>query len=371
MTKEFKIAVLSDLHLGNKRNKTEDIIYNLRRAFPDTQETAELDMIVLCGDVFDRLLDYPDEDVTHINIWIYEFLYLCSKNNTVVRVLEGTPSHDRFQSEAFNTIKYISKLDVDLKYFKILDIEYIERFDKTFLYIPDEWEVTTDITLNDFKNALKAKNLSQVDFAFMHGNFDYQLPAHLNKIPRHNSDEYLKLVKHYIFIGHIHVFSFKDRIIAQGSFDRLSHGEENPKGHVRAVITETDQEFFFVENKLARLYKTYKCYKFSLEETLEYLRKKVAKLPTKSCVRVEAKHDHPIFSNMNRLSVMYPTIVWSKLSKNNEEEETAVNDDTVEEYIQITINKENIVSLLMARINNLGVDSSISSKSQTLLTELI
>jgi len=321
MTEEFRIAVLSDLHLGHKRNKTEDIIYALKRALPDNQETSELDMIVLCGDVFDRLLEYPDEDVTHINIWIFELLQLCSKYDIVLRVLEGTPSHDRFQSEIFNTIKHISGFNVDLKYFKTLDIEHNEKFGYTFLYVPDEWEVTTDKTLEDVKALMKAKNLDKVDFAFMHGNFDYQMPTHLKKIPRHNSDEYLKLIKYYIFIGHIHIFSFKDRIIAQGSFDRLAHGEESPKGHVRAVITnEFEKEFFFVENKLARVYKTFKCYKYNLDETLDFLRKKVLRLPNKACVRIEAKQDHPIFSNMNQLVAMYPTVVWSKLVKSEDDE---------------------------------------------------
>lgn len=370
-TNEFRIAVLSDIHLGNKRNKTEDIIYALKRAFPDTQETAELDMIVFAGDVFDRLLEYPDEDVSHIEIWIHEFIYQCAKNNTVVRILEGTPSHDRFQSEAFVRIKHTSGSDIDLKYFKALDIEYIERFGYNFLYVPDEWEVTTDKTLNDVKALMKAKDLSQVDFAFMHGNFDYQL-GNFKKIPKHDSEEYLKLTRHYIFIGHIHIFSCKDRIIAQGSFDRLAHGEEGPKGHVRAVITDqNDKEFFFCENKLARIYKTFKCYKYTLEETLEYLRKKVAKLPNRSCVRVEAKYDHPIFSNMNQLVAMYPTIVWSKLPKNDEMEVEVITNDEVEEYDQITINKDNVVSLLINRLTNIGVQPNILSRSEKLLIELI
>ena len=372
MTDEFRIAVVSDIHLGGKRNKTEDIIYALKRAFPDTQETAELSMVVFAGDVFDRLLEYPDEDVSHIEIWIYEFLNLCSKNNTVVRVLEGTPSHDRFQSEAFVRINHTAHFEVDLKYFKALDIEYIEKFGYTFLYVPDEWEVTTDKTLDDVKSLMKSKNLSQVDFAIMHGNFDYQLPTHIKKIPRHNSDEYLKLVKYYIFIGHIHIFSCKDRIIAQGSFDRLAHGEEGPKGHVRAVINDDgEKEFFFCENKLARIYKTFKCYKYNLEETLQYLKKKVEKLPTKSCVRVEANHDHPIFSNMNQLVALYPTIVWTKLPKSDEIENEIIDSDEVEEYTQITINKDNVVSLLMNRLTNIGVQPTILAKSEKLLTELI
>lgn len=372
MTKDFKIAAVSDIHLGHKRNKAEDIIYALGRAFPNNQETAELDMIVLVGDVFDRLLDYPDEDVTHIEYWIYDLLTLCSRNNIKLRVLEGTPSHDRFQSEAFNKIKTASKLNVDLKYVKTLDIEYIEDFDKTFLYVPDEWEVTTDKTLADVKALMSSKKLSKVDFAFMHGNFDFQLGSHIKKIPRHDSEEYLKLVKEYIFIGHIHNFSFKDRIIAQGSFDRLAHGEEGPKGHVRAVITEDgERSFYFVENNLARIYNTYKCYKYTLEETLEYLRKKVSKLPSRSCVRIEANHNHPVFSNMSQLITMYPTIVWTKLPKSEETEVEIIETDDIEIYDQITISRDNIVSLMMNRLTNLGVQTNILSRSEKLLTELI
>lgn len=188
----------------------------------------------------------------------------------------------------------------------------------------------------------------------------------------HNSDEYLKLVKYYIFIGHIHIFSSKDRIIAQGSFDRLAHGEEGPKGHARAVvINEKEKEFFFCENKLARIYKTFKCYKYNLEETFTYLKKKVAKLPNKSCVRIEANHDHPVFSNMNQLVAMYPTIVWSKLPKSDEVDIEIIDTDDVEEYNQITINKDNVVSLLMNRLTNTGAIPQLLLKSEKLLLELI
>lgn len=373
MIKNLNIAVLSDLHLGHRRNKALDIIANLNKAFPDNEDTAQLDIIFLAGDVFDRLLEYPDESVVDINIWIFNLLQICSKHDILLRVLEGTPSHDRFQSEAFNTIKHISNLKVDLKYIKTLSIEYIEKFDIQVGYIPDEWEITTEKTLEQFKDLLQSKNLSQVDFLIMHGNFEFQMPAHLNKIPKHDSNEYLKLVKHYIFIGHIHNFSFNKRIIAQGSFDRLAHGEEEAKGHVRATITENgEREFFFIENKDAKVYKTFKCYFLDLEQTLKHLEELIKDLPANANVRIEAESEHIIFSNMNHLILLYPTITWSKLPKNdiNIEEEIYYEEEE-EDYIPITINKDNVISLLMFRITSLNLEANIVSKSEQLLKEIV
>lgn len=372
INKELKLASISDIHLGHKRNKTVDIIANLKLAFPDNETTAELDIIFLAGDVFDRLLEFPDYDVPEINIWIFEFLSICSKYNIIVRVLEGTPSHDRGQSETFLTTALIANLEIDLKYIKVLSIEHIDKFDIDILYVPDEWETTTDKTLQQVKDLMQNKGLSKVDFAIMHGNFSYQMPSHLKKIPRHDEDEYLKLVRHYIFIGHIHNFSFYERIIAQGSFDRLAHGEEAPKGHVRATISEDgNKEFFFIENKTAKIYKTYKCYDLDLEQTLRLIEKEVDKLPNNANVRIEANPEHPVFSNMNQLVTLYPTITWSKLPKSNEVEEEIINDDEIDDYTPITISKDNIVSLMMQRINSLEVSSFIILKSELLLKDLI
>lgn len=373
MTKPLSIACISDIHLGSKRNKTTDIISNLNKAFPDNDDTSKLDIIFLAGDVFDRLLDYPDDDAMDINIWIYDFLTICSKFNIIVRILEGTPSHDRFQSQAFLNVVHISKLPVNIKYIKTLSIEYIDELDINVLYVPDEWEISTEKTLEQVKDLLHTKGLQKVDIGIMHGAFDYQIPSHLKKVPKHNSYEYLKIVKHYIFIGHIHNFTFFGKIIAQGSFDRLAHGEEGPKGHVRAIVNLNNEEnnFFFVENITAKIYKTFKCYSLSLEDTLIYIRKSAKDLPDNSCIRIEAEKDHIIFSNMNELVSMYPTITWTKLQKSEETNEEIVDTEVEDDYSQITISKDNIESLLMYRITSLNLDSKLVLKSEELLKDII
>jgi len=370
MIDNLKLAVISDVHLGHSRNKASSIIEALDKAFPDNAETGELHILFLAGDIFDRLLNLPNDDVVEIDLWIARLLTMCSKRDIAVRVLEGTPSHDHFQSKRFETILKLLKIPVNFNYARTLSIEYMAEFDISVLYVPDEWRSTTDKTLAEVKDLLLAKGLEKVDFAIMHGQFDYQLPAHIKKIPRHDSASYLAMVNHYIFIGHVHNFSTFDRIVAQGSFDRLSHGEEGPKGHVRATITDTSQECFFIENKLARTYNTVNCKNRTLEDSLSFIRKKVDPLRELSCVRISAEVNHPIFSNMNQLVTMFPTIVWTKDPKTEElEKEIETEDEPI--HNAITINKENVIDLLMARVQKSYTNPDVLKRSEQLLKQTI
>lgn len=371
MTKDLNVACVSDIHLIHKRNDTKEIISALEIAFPDNSETGNLDIIFVAGDVFDGGINLYNESVPDVDLWIMRFLKMCSKRNIIVRILEGTPSHDKGQSKRFETINELANLNANVKYVNSLSVEYFKKFNINVLYIPDEWTSSTDKTLEEAKQAIRDKHLSQVDFAIMHGQFEHQLPTNIKSIPFHNREEYLKLVKHYVFIGHVHNHTFFDRIIAQGSFDRLAHGEEEPKGHIRATITpEGDRSFFFIENKLARIYKTLKCTNKTIEETLIFIKNKVNKYPANACVRIEATNDHPILSNMDMLIRMYPTITWSKLVKKikvTHIEET----ETDKKYEPFFINRNNIQDLLINRLKGLNLPLNTIVKAQEHLKAVI
>lgn len=374
MTKDLKIAVASDLHLGHSRNKANSIIKSLNDAFPDNEETGELDIIFLAGDVFDRELTFPNEDVLDIQLWADRLLKICAKRDIVLRVLEGTPSHDWKQSVCFENILKINNYPVDFKYITQLSIERIERFDINVLYIPDEWGISAKDTLDQVRKLLQVNNLEKVDYGVFHGQFDYQATwedkSNLKDTISHDSEQYLNIVKQYIFIGHIHTHSCNDRIIAQGSFDRLSHGQEEPKGHVRSIVSADDRKFFFVENKQARIYKTINCKDVSLQDTLEYIKKKVDKFPDQSNIRIKADSLHPIFSNMNLLIRMYPTIIWTKESKAKKDKKLAVIEKPKHEAA-ITISKDNVSFLLRNRMIRSNVDMQQIDKSIDLLNRLL
>jgi hypothetical protein len=176
---ELRIASVSDIHLLHRNNKTPFIVSNLDKYLTNDEMLSKVDLLLFAGDVFDGPVAFSSEDIGVINIWIAKMLHKCKRHNVCVRVLEGTPSHDMNQSKIFtniNEILFKKESDrVDLKYVKTLSIEYIERFGINVLYVPDEWNHDTHDTLLEVKDLLKKNSLSQVDFAVMHGQFEYQL----------------------------------------------------------------------------------------------------------------------------------------------------------------------------------------------------
>jgi len=369
MTK-LNIASISDIHLGHKKTFTREIISNLISAFPDNSETGELDIIFVAGDVFDDLLSLPDDDVVEIELWVSSLLHICAKHDIVLRILAGTPSHDWHQSELFMTIAKILKINVDIKYIKDVSVEYIEKFGINVLYVPDEANDTTEKTIKQVREILKAKGLSKVDYAVMHGQFDYQLPPFI-KAQKHNSKDYLDIVNELIFIGHVHSHSKYERIIAQGSFDRLAHGEEESKGHVRVKIRKNgERNIKFVENKRAKIYKTVECFGLTLEETISKIDDAVSKLPVGSNIRISGSADNAIFSNMNMLIRRYPLLIWSKLVKDVGEEESVTSTEPNYDYVPITITRDNIKELLIDRVLASSPSSDVLKNVHEILDEI-
>lgn len=370
MVEELNIAVVSDIHLGHKRNPTRAIVKNLVEAFPDNAETAALDIIFLAGDVFDGLLTCPSDDAAEADIWIAHLLKLCKKHDILLRVLNGTNSHDFNQSERFITLNNIAEVQADLFYAKDLCIEYIERFGINVLYVPDEWEGSTEKALEQVKELMRAKGLVQVDFAIMHGQFEFQLPPFI-KAQKHSSEEYLKLVRELIFIGHVHTYSTNERIIAQGSFDRLSHGEEEPKGHVRAKIRPNgDYEIRFIENKSAMTFQSIDCTDLDLEDTLKKIAREVGNRTDNIFVRIIGDSDNPIFGSMNTLVQRYPFITWSKLIKEKNEEEKILSDDTEVDFQPIVLNRDNLPGLLLERLASNGATNEVLGAAKAMLREI-
>lgn len=371
--KNLNIASISDIHLGHNKNIAANIIANLEKAFPDNAETAKLDLLIFAGDVFDTLLFLSRDDVILIKYWVAKILKLAKKHDIIVRVLEGTPSHDRKQSSIFVTINEIADINADLKHVTELSIERIEKLGIDILYVPDEWTDSPEKTFEQVVDLLHAKQLSQVDFAIMHGSFGYQMHP-MMKAPRHNEEQYLSIVKEYIFIGHIHTHSTYKRILAQGSFDRLMHGEEEPKGHLRVSYdSEGFRRVKFVENKGAKIFKTINCSQLSVPEIIEKVEKETHGLPPDIFIRIEAEKENPIFATFEVLIRNFPLVTWSKLPRDAEDESEQVNIVEVEEdnFIPITITKDNIATLLLDRLTKQGIKEDIRARAQTLLLEII
>jgi DNA repair exonuclease SbcCD nuclease subunit len=377
MAKQVKYLTISDVHLGHKRNTTLEIIKNLNIYFDDykpTSQFTDLDILFIAGDLFDTLLDNEGSGEVHeILIWLDRLMRFCGKHSIKLRILEGTPSHDWRQSKLAATLHHINAHDtcLDFRYIETAYIEFLKDLELYILYVPDEFSPSPDMTLSHVESLMKDLNITQVDIACMHGAFSWQLRNAPSHIQRHSEEAYLSIVKHYVNIGHVHNFSTYDRLLAQGSFDRLSHGEEEPKGGILCDIRGPHGDSFnFIENVGAKIFKTITLRTLDLDKCIQQISKATLKIPDDSYVRIKAVKTHPIYVAFDELKIKFPMFHLSKISLDDEDisepKESLIVDTDV--YTPVSITDTNIVDLLM---NEVRSKYNLSDSQLTLLTGLL
>jgi DNA repair exonuclease SbcCD nuclease subunit len=264
---------VSDIHLGHSRVCTYATIAGLKKVI--TKELLnKTDLLIIAGDVFDEGLILPDDRVYAIIKYASELVRLAVITDTIVRVLEGTPIHDRGQSILFKLINDARDNRCNLKYISTLEIEYIPELDSTILYVPDEYRPTCKQTELEVRTLLASKNLKTVNIAAMHGWFNYQVPKGL-KVDCHDEKYYLSIVTGQIYIGHEHEFSTYDRITAQGSFNCLAHGQRTSKG----LVYFDGNKITRIINKDAAIFKTLSIQKLTLQDSFTKIKNILATFP--------------------------------------------------------------------------------------------
>lgn len=346
----MQYATISDIHLGHANTPTTHIVKNLIR-FICTPENQKLDVIFIAGDVFDRLLDLNTESVHGCLHFFNTIIRYCYNNEIKLRVLEGTPSHDWQQSKTLVKLNDMKTNKCDLKYFTTLEIEHIQDLNLYVLYIPDEWVNDHKVLEKEIAAKLLEHNIAHVDIAILHGQFQYQTLGKPVKGFFFQEDYFLKLVKHYIHVGHYHTHSRFERIIAQGSFERLVHGEEGDKGYVRAKIeSKGKREFEFVVNTNSYTYKTLRV---TANTTLGKLDKQIAALPPYSHVRLlmdVSSEFNPIFESLKQ---RWPNYHVKKLIKNTDSDKVTVNyllEETDIDFTNLGISNANILDTLYSTL---------------------
>ena len=306
----FRYISLGDVHLGHLSTPTELIIRNLERLLCHNT-LKELDMLIITGDLFDHQLLNGSDTSHEIERWMTSLMMACATYDVQLRIVEGTPSHDRLQPKYFVEQQQNANIPVDLFYGQKLCIEYNAKLDAHFLYVPDKWRPTTEITLSEVRQLLKQHGLEKVDFAIMHGAFEYQYPEVVLE-PTHCSETYLELVKYHILIGHVHIQNPRGRIFPAGSFDRLSHGDEIPKGLFLNTVRE-DGEFTskFIENKGAKRYVTLNVHGQNTMELYNTIKTEALVLPKHSAIRLRCNSNDIATGDINTFMTTYPEYLWT------------------------------------------------------------
>lgn len=362
--KTLRSLSISDIHLGHPKTSTEHILTNLRRELPDQAWMDEVDILYIVGDLFDRLLDFNSGSAFAIKRWIKSLLKMCKRRDIVLRVLEGTPAHDRQQNRWF--VEANADIGADLKYIDTLCIEHIDRFGIDVLYIPDEWKHETDAIWQDVTLALSQAGLEQVDFTLIHGTMDYQVPAAFG-IPTHVTQRYLDITRHYIFTGHIHQSSVYERSLCNGSFDRLCHGDEGRKGYWDVTITPNGDQIVFRENHNAKIYRSIDVRELGddYHTALEALRE----LPEDSHIRLEVNADSPALAALDVIRKQYPLFHWTVKSHDRADVQKNLFRDTRGQFQQTDFTRDNLPQILMDRIRSKYTDADLIAQCEAILLE--
>lgn len=355
MNPYLKIGMSQDQHIFAKRLGLKPLDA-LRNIFGDNDYTAQLDALFYCGDLFDFFLDVPATDIRITTTMEYMGWRLeqAVKHNYAVRVLKGTPSHDREQNEMWVTANNILGNKADFKYISELCIES-HPIMGDILYIPDEWKPTADQVWEDVVEALRVKGISKVDWIIMHGAFKFQLPEHLHaKLDLlHEESRYTAICRKYILVGHIHVKGQYDNIISNGSLDRKNFNEEEPKGALRIDCNPNGDKLTFIENTQARIMPTLDVRNTTLDEVIDKIQDIVSvNDPSYISIRFLGNKLDQIHLNMDAISNLFPLVefVFKDADEKAKSNPTIKLDRTDFKVSEIDLSKSVVTAKLSERI---------------------
>lgn len=318
--------VISDVHLAHNRTRTDHIIRGLYEVFKETPSAKDLDIIIISGDLFDQGVDFHSVSSVPIVSFIGYLLNYCAKYDILLRVLEGTPSHDRKQASIMTAMNDRREKPIDFKHVTELCIEHIERYDVDLLYVPDEWGLSHEHAYAEVLDCLKKHGLEQVDLSIMHGAFYFQSPANLvGRVEAHKETDYLSITRHCVFIGHYHTPTQFERIWVPGSFDRLAHGEEERKGYLTFTLHDDKAHTVrFVENKQAMTYKTLDIRDLSLSDANEKIKATVNPDEAVVFIRLKMNKTDEAYSVYHDLKQHYPNTKFTALVDSETQEKKFV-----------------------------------------------
>lgn len=341
----MRILWSSDHHTLHPTTPTSHILGNMSTFYYKDHDLAKVGLVIKGGDLTDRLVEAPNRDFIRLKQWSKTFLTRCHEEKVAVLVLEGTSSHDWGQPRHLETLAHE---DMDFRYVDTLSIQHYPNLDDlTVMCVPDNMgALTPDEIWEEALRVLTEHKLDKVDIIAFHGTWPHQLPGHaLNK--KHDPARWESICTYLILSGHIHIPSIKGKVHSSGSFDRIAHGEEHPKGAFVVDLDKTKQTFTatFWENRKALPYVTLKVKEDITTEALvkqlhEFIREK--KLPLHAQVRVAGGSGDVVNPVLAIFEREFPHLGFK--AKNNKAEELLVEEELFDErtYEGTSIVKENI-----------------------------
>lgn len=359
---------ISDIHLGHIRVNAE-LIYNklVLQLYPHLSECKGL---FIAGDFFDQLINMDSSGAHYATKVVNDLIQLAGKSNFFIRVLRGTFTHDRRQLKLFETIGTYYP-NIDLKYFDTISVENIMPDNLKVLYLPDSLPFkSADTVMEHVRELLKANQLSKVDLVIGHGYFSHVLPkmaANLTKIV-YTHDMFDDIVNGYVVFGHVHTHSAYKKVVYCGSFDRLAHGEEEPKGFLK-ITKDPTWKCKFIENLYSMPFVSIKIPDniVELPDILKYITDAASKKMNTEEVghlRIIVKDQDTKVAVLSRISYILPKLnITIKISDDSRDEPVVLATDMFDQIDMGSIpTEETLIGDIVEFLNKWKPDSELTEE---------
>lgn len=353
----------NDIHLLHKRVPTWHIVDVIREILISCENT--LDAFYIAGDLFDDSRHLRQEDSQEAVGFLTWLLQWSKATNTAVRIVEGTPSHDHGQSKIVESLNI--SIGADCLYLAGIGIFYDPALDAMVGWVQDEYkaagvdEINAAATEAEMAELMATRGLEKLDFIFMHGCFQFQLPV---ESPRSFHEEFwLPKVKHLIFIGHDHRPKELDKIRVVGSPERLSQGEEEDKGVALVDFTDTVARDYFLVNpracpqKKIRAQEDFDAQLAACLSALEY----IDNHPSSAIGRFEVEYyaGSPMAEYVSRWKKEYTFHISGERVRSSEEEELLVKSFSNEAPVYEKPTPENFERLVLEELTSVKYDPDV------------
>lgn len=322
MTKQIKVVATADLHFGNLRLDACSVYDKLRKyLYPQLQDAH---LFIIAGDLLDMLVTVGSNAHYFASKFIKDVFTLSARTGMTVRLLSGTYTHDRDQLPVFKTLALPK---TKFKIVDTIDCEVIQGFnsvngyvdyDLAIGYLPDNlsYKDSAD-AIAHLKRIMECKGVSTLETIICHGTFEHIVRPGVPCPPCTYKIAQFDFVKGPIICGHIHTSSRKHNVYYCGSFDRMSHGEEENKGYYVFLDTDGSWKAKFVVDEDANKFITVtpdedmdisQCSKYFVEQVEKYIPSGIG------CVRTVHK-DAEVRAILRKICFnKFPNIVYSSKS---------------------------------------------------------
>lgn len=224
---------------------------------------------MIAGDVTDRDMALGDLASRTLVSLFLDIFRETHERDIPILVLRGTLSHDRHHLRTLETLHEKGPWTNALHYRETVSVLREPKTGLSFGFLPDNLpHASSDAAISALRAEMDSAGLDRLDHVILHGTFDHLAPNGIDLGPSMYRIDQFPFVRGLVLSGHVHTPSLTGQVLMNGSFDRLCHGEEEPKGFFVLEDDGTDVRTVFVENIHATGFRTIRARKAETEAVL-------------------------------------------------------------------------------------------------------